>query len=100
LKFSGEVFFQLDEMKIFNYPEAIIIIGTDLLGHASRGDHTFAYLGVNPVTTAGEIIFYTKKNNKVVVCELVSAPTSHTNLHVLPNANKKKTSFEDDSANL
>jgi hypothetical protein len=61
MRFSKEVVFHLDEFKVFDYPEPIILIGTDLLGHAARGPFTFAYLGVNPVTTAGEIIFFGRK---------------------------------------
>ena len=93
IKFSEEVEFLLGEFKIFEYPEPIILIGTDLLGHAAKGPFTFAYLGVNPTTTAGEIIFYGRRSNIMVVCELVHAPTSHTNRHVLPDPNKKNVTF-------
>jgi hypothetical protein len=93
VRFNQEVTFCLDELKVFEYPEPIILIGTDLLGHSSRGPYTFAYLGVNPITTAGEIVFYGRKSSQLVVCELVHAPTSHTNKHVLPCGEKKNVSF-------
>jgi hypothetical protein len=61
VRFSDEVVFHLSEFKVFDYPEPLILVGTDLLGHATQGDYTFAYLGVNPVSTAGEIVFYGRK---------------------------------------
>ena len=93
VKFSEEVYFNIDEFKVFDYPEPIILLGTDLLGHAARGPFTFAYLGVNPISTVGEIIFYAHRSNKMIVCELVHAPTTHTNKHVMPADGKKQVSF-------
>ena len=93
--FSNEVVFRLDDFKIFDYPEPIILVGTDLLGHASKGPYTFAYLGVNPITAVGEILFFCKNTRKLIVCELVHAPTSHTNSHVLSAPSKKQVSFDE-----
>jgi hypothetical protein len=93
MKFSEEVVFNLSEFKIFDYPEPIILVGTDLLGHSSRGPYAFAYLGVNPTSTVGEIIFFARRENRLVVCELVHAPTSHTNSHVLPRTDSKHVTF-------
>jgi hypothetical protein len=89
MKFNERVEFHLDELKIFDYPEPIILVGTDLLGHSSRAPFTFAYLGVNPTSTVGEIMFFARKESQLIVCELVNAPTSHTNLHVLPKGGSK-----------
>jgi hypothetical protein len=58
LRFGEGVVFFLSELKVFDYPDPIVLVGTDLLGHSSKGPCTFAYLGVNPKTLAGEIIFY------------------------------------------
>ena len=93
IRFSKDVCLELDELKVFDYPDSIILIGTDLLGHAAKAPYTFAYIGVNPTSTVGEIIFFNQKTQKYIVCELVHAPTSHTNKHVLPGGSKKKVSF-------
>lgn len=84
LRFGEDVVFFLDEIKVFDYPDPIIIVGTDLLGHSSKGPCTFAYLGVNPKSLAGEIIFYKHTEDKMMACELVNAPLIHTSKHVLP----------------
>jgi hypothetical protein len=41
----------------------------------------------------GEIIFFARRENRLVVCELVHAPTSHTNSHVLPRTDSKHVTF-------
>jgi hypothetical protein len=89
--------FTLHEVKIFDYPEPIVLIGTDMLGHAARALYTFAYLGVNPTTATGEIIFYSKQDNSIVACELVHAPTTHTSTHILAS---RKVTFPTDSNKL
>jgi hypothetical protein len=93
LRWSDKVTFTLHEIKIFDYPEPIVLIGTDMLGHAARAMYTFAYLGVNPSTATGEIIFYKKLDNSVVACELVHAPTTHTSTHILTRDSSKNVTF-------
>lgn len=90
LRFNDEVVFHLPEMKVFDYPEALILVGTDLLGHASKVPFTFAYLGVNPKSSIGEIVFWSSKLDKMSVCELICAPTAHTSNHL---SLKKKVTF-------
>lgn len=94
LKFNEKVTFNLQELRIFDFPEPIILIGTDLLGHAAKADYTFAYLGVNPVSKVGEIVFYDMKKGGVSICELVQAPKSHTTKNCLPPPTKN-VSFGD-----
>lgn len=65
------------------------MIGTDQLGQTARGPCTFAYLGVNPMTTTGELVFYKCKTNELLRCELVHAPTTHTNQYVMPTKDLK-----------
>lgn len=78
----------LDEIKVFEHPEAIVLIGSDLLGHATKAPFTFCYLGVNPTTLVGELIFYDQNNKKYIACEVVHAPISHTSTHVMPKLSK------------
>jgi hypothetical protein len=61
VKFSDEVVFKLKEVRVFSYPEPILLIGTDLLGFSPYTNHTFSYIGINPVTATGEIVFYDRK---------------------------------------
>jgi hypothetical protein len=88
IRFSDKVVLNLDEVKVFDHPEPIILIGDDLLGHANKTSYTFCYLGVNPVSKEGEIIFYAPEDKKYIACELVHAPVSHTSAHVLPKITK------------
>jgi hypothetical protein len=48
IKFSSKVVLHLDEVKVFDHPEPIILLGDDILGHSTRTPLTFCYLGVNP----------------------------------------------------
>lgn len=50
VQFSDKVTLHLDEIKVFDYPEPIVLIGTDLLGHTAAAPYTFSYVGVNPTT--------------------------------------------------
>lgn len=50
LQFSDRVVLHLDEIKVFDYPEPIILVGTDLLGHTAAAPYTFSYVGINPTT--------------------------------------------------
>jgi hypothetical protein len=44
-------------MKVINYPEPLVLIGIDLLGANHQKGHSFAYIGINPHTKKGEIVF-------------------------------------------
>ena len=57
LRFSGNVSFMLRELKVINYPESLVLIGTDLLGSNPGEGYTYSYLGVNPTTRVGEVVF-------------------------------------------
>jgi hypothetical protein len=88
IRFSDQIVLHLDEVKVFDHPEPIILLGDDILGHSSRTPYTFSYLGVNPVTKEGEVIFYSSISQKFIACELVHAPVSHTSSHVIPKPTK------------
>ncbi len=89
LRFSDKVVLYLDEIKVFDYKEPLILIGDDLLGHAVRAPYTFCYVGVNPISKEGEVIFYAQESKKYIACELVHAPISHTSAHVMPKISRK-----------
>lgn len=76
LRFSGRVMFTLREMKVINYPESLILIGTDLLGNSQAEGYTFAYVGVNPHTKIGEIIFSACGGRALEAVELVQWPNA------------------------
>ena len=61
LRFSERVSFTLREMKVINYPDSLILIGTDLLGRSPTGGYSFAYVGVNPSSKVGEVVFSDKE---------------------------------------
>ena len=74
LQFSESVTFTLREMKVINYPESLILIGTDLLGSSSAEGYTFAYVGVNPSTKVGEVVFAGRGGKVMEAIELVQWP--------------------------
>ena len=78
IKFGEEVEFLLRDVKVFEYPQPLVLVGTDLLAFSPKSTHTFTSLGVNPTTATGEIVFYDRANKKLVACELVSSPTTHS----------------------
>ena len=81
---------------MFTYPQPIMLVGTDLLAFSPVCNCTFAYLGVNPLSATGEIVFFDKMKQKFMACELVSSPTTHS---AIPE-NAKKVRFEDDLKEL
>lgn len=84
--------FKLKELKVFDYPEPIFLIGTDVLGFSPSNNTTFAYIGINPTTAIGEAIFYDRIGQKFIACELVYAPTTH---QTLPDKTTKKVRFSE-----
>lgn len=76
-RFSEKVTISLREMKVIDYPDSLILVGTDLLGVSPIDGYCFAYVGVNPATTAGELLFYDKKEGIYEACELVQWPEAH-----------------------
>lgn len=96
IQFAEDVCFRLKEIKVFKYPEPILLIGTDLLSFAPNSDCTFSYLGVNPLTNTGEVVFYNRTKKELIACELVHSPTTHS---ALPQADSiaaklKKVKFQ------
>ena len=77
MKFSEQVAFELKELKVFDYPHPILLMGTDLLGLSPKTRFTFSYIGINPSTTVGEIIFYDRVKKEALACELLHAPSTH-----------------------
>lgn len=89
VKFSENVEFMLRDVKVFDYPQPIVLIGTDLLSFSPKSKQTFANLGVNPTTATGEIVFYDRATKKLIACELVSSPTTRS----ARDAVEKKVTF-------
>jgi hypothetical protein len=48
MKFSENVTISLREMKVIDYPDSLVLVGTDLLGVSPIDGYRFAYVGVNP----------------------------------------------------
>jgi hypothetical protein len=48
LKFSEKITISLREMKVIDYPDSLILVGTDLLGVSPVDGYSFAYVGINP----------------------------------------------------
>lgn len=81
MQFGDDVVFMLREVKVFDYPSPIFLVGTDLLGFSPGSNCTFSYLGVNPVTATGEVVFFNKQRRQLIACELVSSPTTYNTLN-------------------
>jgi hypothetical protein len=77
IQFSERVVFKLKELKVFDYPEPIFLVGTDLLGFSPSTTFTFSYIGINPTNATGEVVFYDRNNKQIIACELVYSPTTH-----------------------
>ncbi len=57
LKFSANVEINIKEMKVIDYPEPLVLIGSDVCGaHRTQG-YSFATIGINPRTLKGELTF-------------------------------------------
>jgi hypothetical protein len=82
VQFAPGVYFKLKELKVFDYPEPLLLIGTDLLGFSPSTNCTFSYLGVNPISATGEVVFYDRARKRFIACELVYSPTTHSTLPV------------------
>lgn len=80
IQFAPGVTFRLKELKVFNYPEPLLLVGTDLLGFSPTNNCTFSYLGINPLTATGEVVFYDRTKKALISCELVYSPTTHSTL--------------------
>jgi hypothetical protein len=76
IQFSEAVTFKLKELKVIHYPEPLILIGTDLLGADSVSKYGFSYVGINPKTQVGEVVFTADGGKTVEVCELVQWPSA------------------------
>ena len=66
--------FTLRELKVINYPDSLVLIGTDLLGQNPGDGYTFAYLGINPLSRVGEVVFATQNGEVFEACELTQWP--------------------------
>jgi hypothetical protein len=76
IRFSKNVVFTMRELKVINYPESLLLVGTDLLGGNPGDGYTFAYVGVNPISKMGEIVFAAPGGASLEACELVLWPTA------------------------
>ena len=74
IQFAQGITFQLPSIRVFEYPEPIFLIGTDILAASRRTRLTYAYHGVNPVSKVGEILFHGERGLEAV--ELSGWPVS------------------------
>ena len=76
IRFSKNIQFTLREIKVINYPKSLVLIGTDLLGPNTGDGNTFAYVGFNPASKVGELVFAARGGAVMEVCELVLWPNA------------------------
>lgn len=77
LRFSENVSFQIREIKIIQYPEPLVLIGTDVLGAFGGEGFSYTSVGINPRTLQGEVTFSADNGKRQEVCELVMWPKAN-----------------------